>query len=72
MSEDLGIPLERLRMSTVHMEADVEHASMLEVVAHEYATTDEARRAMLRAARETLLIDRAFRGAVAEAMEDLD
>jgi len=44
---------------------------MLEQVARQYATTDEACAAMLRAARETLVVDRAYRGALAEAMEDL-
>jgi hypothetical protein len=68
---DLGIPLERQKNATVHIEADVEHANMLEQVARQYATTDEACAAMLRAARETLVVDRAYRGALAEAMEDL-
>jgi pyrroloquinoline quinone (PQQ) biosynthesis protein C len=71
IAQGLGIPLERLVNSSVHMEADVEHSTMLDFVAERYATTDEARQAMLRGARDSFIIDRAFRGAIAEAMEDL-
>lgn len=70
-ANELGIPLERQTNATVHMEADVEHANMLEQVAQRHATTEAACEAILRAARETYVIDRAFRGALAEAMEDL-
>jgi len=72
IAHDLGLPLKRLENSTVHMAADMEHARMLDRVAEQYATTDEARAAMLRAARETYLVDRAFRGAIAEALEDIE
>jgi hypothetical protein len=72
IAHDLGLPLERLKNSTVHMAADMEHARMLERVAEQYATTDEARNAMLRAARDTYIVDRAFRGALAEALEDIE
>ena len=40
-------------------------------VAARYVTPDEARQAVLRAARETYVIARAFRAAIAEALEDL-
>jgi pyrroloquinoline quinone (PQQ) biosynthesis protein C len=72
MARELDIPLDRFVNATTHMDADVEHASLMEQVAERYVTTDEARRAVLRAARETYVIDRAFRGAIAEAMEDLE
>lgn len=71
MANELGIPLKELTNSTVHMDADLEHSKMLERVAEQYATTEEGRQAMLRGARETYVIDRAFRGAVAEALEDI-
>ncbi|HZS02723.1 MAG TPA: iron-containing redox enzyme family protein [Chloroflexota bacterium] len=71
IARGLGIPVEQLKNSTVHSEADVEHGAMLDIVAERYATTEEARQAMLRGARDSLLIDRAFRAALAEAMEDL-
>jgi len=72
IAHDLGLPVERLQNSTVHMAADMEHARMLDRVAETYATTDDARQAMLRAARDTYVIDRAFRGALAEALEDIE
>jgi hypothetical protein len=71
MAEELGIPLERNVNVTVHMAADVEHATMLEDVLREYGSTEAARDGVLRAAEMTYTVDRAFRGAVAEAMEDL-
>ncbi len=72
MARELGLPLEQFVNATTHMAADVDHASLMEQVAARYVTTDEARRAVLRAARETYVIDRAFRAAIAEAMEDLE
>ncbi|MEA2640374.1 MAG: hypothetical protein QOF51_1768, partial [Chloroflexota bacterium] len=42
-----------------------------EEVAARYATTDEGRRALIRGARETYLIDRAFIGTIANALERL-
>ena len=47
------------------------HGRAVKRVAERYATTAEARAAILRAAHETFVIDRAFRGALAEAMVDL-
>ena len=71
MAEELGIPLERNVNATVHMAADIEHASMLEEVLREYGSTDAARDGVLRAAEMTYTVDRALRRALAEAMEDL-
>ena len=71
IAQGLGMPMRQLENSTVHMEADVEHGAMLDAVAERYATADEARQAMLRGARDSFLIDRAFRAVLAEAMEDL-
>jgi len=71
MERELGIALERNLNATVHMEADVEHASMLEQVAERYATDEAGRAAILRGAHETYRIDRAFIGAIADAMERL-
>ena len=71
MAEELGVPLERNVNATVHMAADVEHASMLEEVLREYGSTEAAHDGVLRAAAMTFTVDRAFRGALAEAMEDL-
>jgi pyrroloquinoline quinone (PQQ) biosynthesis protein C len=71
LARELGIPLERNPNATVHMEADVEHATMLDEVAARYAVDDEGRRALIRGARETYLIDRAFIGSIADALERL-
>jgi pyrroloquinoline quinone (PQQ) biosynthesis protein C len=71
MENELGMPVKRLENTTIHMAADVEHGRLLEIVAERYATTDEACQTMLRAARDTYIIDRAWRGGLAEAMEDL-
>ena len=71
MARELGIPLERNVNATVHMAADIEHASMLERVLEQYVTDDAAREAVRRAARLTYTVDRAFRGALAMAMEEL-
>ncbi len=68
MSAELGIPLQQLTNQTVHMAADLEHSKMLERVAERYAATDEGAAALLRGARETYVVDRAFRGAMAQAM----
>jgi hypothetical protein len=50
---------------------DVEHAHMLYRVGKEYATAEEARSAILRGARESLLIDRVYRGHLADMLEAL-
>ena len=50
---------------------DVEHAHLLLQVAREYATTESAREAILRGARESLLIDRVYRGHLADMLEAL-
>jgi len=71
LSSELGIAIERNKNATVHMAADVEHASMLEQVIERHANDEESRRAILRGARETYLIDRAFLGTIADALERL-
>jgi hypothetical protein len=38
-------------------------------VAHKYATSDPAQRAILRGARESLMIDRVYRGHLADLVE---
>ncbi len=72
MARELGIPLKQLTNQTVHMEADREHSKMLEQVVERYGTTEEGRQALLRGARATYIVDRAFRGAVAQAMAALE
>ena len=68
MVEELGIAESELINQSVHVEADMAHASMLRQVMDRYADTEEARRAILCGAHDSFVIDRAFRGAVAHAM----
>ncbi len=56
----------------VHSVADVEHADMMWEVFEKHAQTDEAQRAVLAAAYECMEIDRAYRGALADAMQKMD
>jgi hypothetical protein len=51
---------------------DVEHAHLLIQVARKYARTDSARAAILRGARESLLIDRVYRGHLADLLAAID
>jgi pyrroloquinoline quinone (PQQ) biosynthesis protein C len=70
--DELGIPQSELINQSVHVEADMAHATMLRQVMDRYATTDEARAAILRGARDSFIVDRAFRGAVGYALADLN
>lgn len=71
MVEELGIPEAELINQSVHVEADVAHATILRQVMDRYATTEEAREAILRGARDSFIVDCAFRGAVGYALADL-
>ena len=68
---DLGIPMKKQINNAEHVVMDVEHAHMLMQVARKYATTDSARREILRGAGESLLIDRVYRGHLADMLADL-
>jgi pyrroloquinoline quinone (PQQ) biosynthesis protein C len=68
---DLGIPLKEQINNAEHVVMDVEHAHMLMQVARKYAATESARAAILRGARESLLIDRVYRGHLADMLERL-
>ena len=72
MVEELGIPEAELINQSVHVEADVAHATILRQVMDRYATTEEARAAILRGARDSFIVDRAFRGAVGYALAEVD
>jgi pyrroloquinoline quinone (PQQ) biosynthesis protein C len=62
MQQDLGIPFREQPTNAVHVVADVEHANLLLDVMERYAQTDEARQAILRGARDSLAVERVFRG----------
>jgi len=68
---DFGIPLKKQINNAEHVVMDVEHAHMLMQVARKYAATDSARAAILRGAGESLLIDRVYRGHLADMLEAL-
>lgn len=68
LDRDLGIPMKRQINNAEHVVMDLEHAQLLMKVAQKYATTESARRAILRGARESLMIDRVYRGHLAEMM----
>jgi hypothetical protein len=71
LERDLGIPMKQQINNAEHMVMDVEHAHMLLQVARKYAVTEPARQAILRGARESLMIDRVYRGHLADMMAAL-
>jgi hypothetical protein len=70
--EDLGISWEKAPSMKVHSTADVEHADMMWQVFEKYAQSQEAQKVVLKGARERMEIDRAYRGALAYAMEAME
>jgi hypothetical protein len=71
LERDLGIPMRKQINNAEHVVMDVQHAHLLMQVARKYATTEPAREAMLRGARESLMIDRVYRGHLADMMAAL-
>ena len=70
-ARDLGIPLKKQINNAEHVVMDVEHAHMLYQVAQKHATTEEAQQAILRGAKESLMVDRVYRGHLADMLEAL-
>jgi pyrroloquinoline quinone (PQQ) biosynthesis protein C len=68
---DLGIPMTKQINNAEHVLMDVEHAHMLARIARTYAGTEAAQQAMLRGATESLMIDRVYRGHLADLVEAL-
>jgi hypothetical protein len=71
LERDLGIPVKKQINNAEHVTMDVEHAHLLLQVARRHATTAPARAALLRGARESLLIDRVYRGHLADMLAAL-
>jgi pyrroloquinoline quinone (PQQ) biosynthesis protein C len=69
---DLGIPMKQQINNAEHVVMDVEHAHMLMQVARKYATSESARQAILDGAKESLMIDRVYRGHLADMLEALN
>ncbi|MCZ6626110.1 MAG: iron-containing redox enzyme family protein [Deltaproteobacteria bacterium] len=70
--KELGIELKKMVSLDVHAVADTEHSDMMAEVYLRYATTPEAQNAVLQGARESMAIDRAYRGALATMMEEIN
>ena len=68
---DLAIPMKQQINNAEHVVMDVEHAHLLMQVARKYANTESARRAILRGAEESLMIDRVYRGHLADMLAAL-
>ena len=68
---DLGIPMKKQINNAEHVVMDVEHAHLLMRVARQFATAESQRQAILRGAKESLLIDRVYRGHLADMLAAL-
>lgn len=71
LQRDLGIPMKKQINNAEHVVMDVEHAHLLMRVARRFATEDSQRQAILRGAKESLLIDRVYRGHLADMLAAL-
>lgn len=71
LERDLGIPMKKQINTAEHVVMDVEHAHLLMQVARRYADTEGARKAILRGAAESLMIDRVYRDHLADMLEAL-
>ncbi|MGE5819719.1 MAG: hypothetical protein ACM37Z_16975 [Deltaproteobacteria bacterium] len=66
---DLGGTIETLDINTrVHMVADEDHSDMFEPVFDKYVVDERNAQAVIRAAQDSLAVDRAYRSALATAM----
>lgn len=70
--KELGISLKKMVSLDLHAVADTDHSEMMEQVYRRYAVAPEARAAVLQGAGECMAIDRAYRGALAYLMEEID
>ena len=66
--EEAGLPAEGLVNQNRHSVADDEHATLLDHVVDKYVCTEQEKAQILRGAVDSLLVDRAFRGALAAAL----
>ena len=69
LERDLGIPMKKQINTAEHVVMDIEHAHLLMQVARKYADTETARNAILRGAAESLMVDRVYRGHLADMLE---
>jgi Iron-containing redox enzyme len=68
---ELGIPMKKQVNTAEHVIMDVEHAHLLMQVARKYATREVDQNAIIKGAKESLIIDRVYRGHLADMLETL-
>ncbi|HET8564642.1 MAG TPA: hypothetical protein VFM35_12280, partial [Candidatus Binatia bacterium] len=69
---DLGGTVETLDANTrVHMVADEDHSDMFEPIFDRYVRDEATAQAIIRAAQDSLAVDRAYRSALATAMLEI-
>src|SRR5947208_12906544 len=69
---DQGGTIEGLDINTkVHMVADEDHSDMFEPIFDKYVVDERTAQAVIRAAQDSLAIDRAYRSALATAMSEI-
>jgi len=69
---ELGINLKRMISLDVHVVADMEHSENISEMFEKYAKTPEDCERVLEGARESMAIDRAYRGALGFYMERIN
>jgi len=70
-SSELRNVLKDISGHDVHNFEDKEHSDMMEEVLDRYATGEEAQRQVLEGARDSLAMDRAFRGSLGVVLEQI-
>ena len=70
--EDLGLDWGDMPSTAVHKEADKEHSDMMWEIFEKYGAEQPGYQAVIEGAQESLKIDRAFRLALAVAMEGIE
>jgi Iron-containing redox enzyme len=68
---DLGINLNKMISLDVHAVADTEHSDNISVMFERYVKTADDRQLVLQGARDSMAIDRAYRGALGYYMEQI-
>ncbi len=68
---DLGIARELLTNRKVHVEADQEHALLLEKILRRHVKSEAAEDVVLAALKQTLIIDRAYRAGLVFVMNQI-
>ena len=68
---ELGIDLKRMISLDVHVVADMDHSENISEVFERYVKTPEDRDRVLQGARDSMVIDRAYRGGLGYYMEQI-